>query len=89
MIAVCLSSNTPFKLPSLVLQHALPMGHALALVARAAELAVFLASDASGTLSGRVIQSTTDDVTNLPTKTQEIMASDLYTMRRVEPPERH
>ena len=57
-------------------------------IEQAAELAVLLASDASGTLSGRVIQSTTDDVTNLPLKTQEIMDSDLYTLRRVEPPGR-
>jgi NAD(P)-dependent dehydrogenase (short-subunit alcohol dehydrogenase family) len=58
-------------------------------IERAAELAVFLASDASGTLSGRVIQSTTDDITNLPSKIPEIMASDLYTLRRVEPPEQN
>ena len=52
---------------------------------RAAELAVFLACDASGALAGRVIQSTTDDIPNLPSQTSKIMASDLYTLRRVEP----
>ena len=54
-------------------------------VERAAELAVFLACNASGALTGRVIQSTTDDIPNLPSQTPEIMASDLYTLRRVEP----
>ena len=50
----------------------------------AAELAVFLASDASGTLSGRVIQATTDDFWNLTPLVSEIMASDVYKLRRVE-----
>lgn len=51
----------------------------------AAELAVFLGSVASGRLSGRVIQAVTDDFANFPGKIPEIMASDLYTLRRVEP----
>ena len=53
-------------------------------VERAAELAVFLASDASGTLSGRVIQATTDDFWNLTSRIPEIMGSDVYKLRRVE-----
>ena len=50
----------------------------------AAELAVFLASDASGTLSGRVIQATTDAFWNLTPLIPEIMTSDVYKLRRVE-----
>ena len=52
---------------------------------RAAELAVFLASDASGSLSGRLIQAVTDDFASIPPRIGDIMASDTYTMRRVEP----
>jgi NAD(P)-dependent dehydrogenase (short-subunit alcohol dehydrogenase family) len=50
----------------------------------AAALAVFLASDASGTLSGRLISAVTDDFPNLPTQIQRIMASDALTLRRVD-----
>jgi len=53
---------------------------------RAAALAVFLASDASGTLSGRLISAVTDDFPNLPTQIQRIMASDALTLRRVDLP---
>ena len=52
---------------------------------RAAELAVFLASDASADLSGRTLDAVTDDFAALPPKIPGIMASDVYTMRRVEP----
>ena len=48
---------------------------------QAVELAVFLASDASGSLSGRLVQAFTDDLSN---RIPEIMASDAYTLRRVE-----
>ncbi len=51
---------------------------------RAAELAVILASDASGSLSGRLIRATTDDFDSLPAMVPKIMASDAFTMRRVE-----
>ena len=51
---------------------------------RAAALAVFLASDASGALSGRLISAVTDDFPNLPTQIQRIMASDALTLRRVD-----
>lgn len=54
-------------------------------IERAAELAVFLASDASGNLSGRLIHAVADDFSNLPPHIPEIMASDTYTLRRVEP----
>jgi 3-oxoacyl-[acyl-carrier protein] reductase len=50
---------------------------------RSAALAVFLAADASSTLSGRVI-SYADDFPNLPSRIPSIMASDAYTLRRVE-----
>jgi 3-oxoacyl-[acyl-carrier protein] reductase len=53
---------------------------------RAAALAVFLASDASGTLSGRLISAVTDDFPNLPTQLQRIMSSDALTLRRVNLP---
>jgi NAD(P)-dependent dehydrogenase (short-subunit alcohol dehydrogenase family) len=53
---------------------------------RAAALAVFLASAASGTLSGRLISAVTDDFLNLPTQIQRIMASDALTLRRVDWP---
>ena len=53
---------------------------------RATALAVFLASDASGALSGRLISAVTDDFPNLPTQTERIMASDALTLRRVDLP---
>ena len=52
---------------------------------RAVDLAVFLASDDSGGLSGRLIHSMTDDFASLPPRIPDIMASDTYTLRRVEP----
>ena len=53
-------------------------------IERAAELAVFLASDDSSALSGRLIRAVTDDFPNLPPRIPEIMASDTFTLRRVE-----
>ena len=50
----------------------------------AAALAVFLASEASGALSGRLISAVTDDFPNLPTQIRRIMASDAFTLRRVD-----
>jgi NAD(P)-dependent dehydrogenase (short-subunit alcohol dehydrogenase family) len=50
---------------------------------RATALAVFLASEASGSLSGRCID-VVDDFLNLSPRIPEIMASDAYTLRRVE-----
>ena len=49
-----------------------------------AELAVWLASDASATLTGRLISAATDDFRGLPLRIAEIMAGDAYTLRRVE-----
>ena len=48
------------------------------------ELAVFLASDDSGNLSGRLISSILDDFADLPPRIPEIMASDAYLLRRIE-----
>ena len=50
---------------------------------RAAALAVFLASDESGGLSGRLISAVWDDWENMNGRIEQIMASDLYTLRRV------
>ena len=50
-------------------------------IERAAELAVFLASDSSGSLSGRVIPATTEDLSTLAQRVPAIMASDAYTLR--------
>ena len=51
---------------------------------QAAALAVFLGSEASGPLSGRLISAVTDDVPHLPAQIERIMASDAFTLRRVE-----
>jgi NAD(P)-dependent dehydrogenase (short-subunit alcohol dehydrogenase family) len=50
---------------------------------RATALAVFLASEASGYLSGRCLE-VVDDFLHLPPRIPEIMASEAYTLRRVE-----
>ena len=47
-----------------------------------AELAVWLASDASDGLTGRLISAATDDFRSLPPRIAEIMAGDAYTLRR-------
>ena len=54
-------------------------------IERAAELAVWLASDAADGLSGRLIHAVADDFPSLTPLIPEIMASDLYTLRRDEP----
>lgn len=51
---------------------------------QATGLAVFLASDASGNLSGRYVEAF-DNVLNIPPRISAIMASDAYMLRRVEP----
>ena len=48
-----------------------------------AELAVWLASEDSGALTGRLISAATDDFRGLPPRIDEIMAGDAYTLRRV------
>ena len=48
-----------------------------------AELAVWLASDESGALTGRLISAAADDFRSLPPRIGEIMDGDTYTLRRV------
>jgi hypothetical protein len=55
-----------------------------AAIEQAAALAVFLASEASGTLSGRLISAVTDDFSSLPAHISRIMSSDALTLRRVD-----
>ena len=55
-------------------------------IERAAELAVWLASDAAIGLSGRLIHAVMDDFPSLTPQIPDIMASDRYTLRRDEPP---
>ncbi len=52
---------------------------------RAVDLAVFLASDDSGRMTGRLISSMDDDFSAFPSRMAQIMASDVYKVRRVEP----
>ena len=54
-------------------------------IERAAELAVFLGSDDCGTLSGRLIRAFADRFEEFPGKVEEIMASEAYQLRRVDP----
>ena len=54
-------------------------------IERAAELAVWLASDAADGLSGRLIHAVADDFPSLTPLIPQIMASDRYTLRRDEP----
>ena len=48
-----------------------------------AELAVWLASQESANLTGRLISATTDDFRNLPPRIPQIMATDAATLRRI------
>lgn len=54
---------------------------------RCADLAVWLAGSKSKGLSGRIISASSDDFESLVDDIPEIMASDLYTLRRVDPPQ--
>ncbi len=53
-------------------------------IEKAAELAVWLASDTSANLSGRLIHAVTDDFPNLASKIPDVMAADAYTLRRMD-----
>jgi NAD(P)-dependent dehydrogenase (short-subunit alcohol dehydrogenase family) len=55
---------------------------------RGAELAVFLASPASDGISGRLLSALWDDWANLPERREELMAGDVYTLRRIVPEDR-
>jgi 3-oxoacyl-[acyl-carrier protein] reductase len=50
---------------------------------RAAALALFLASDESDGLTGRLISSVWDDWRSLPSRLEKVMATELYTLRRI------
>lgn len=54
-------------------------------IERAAELAVFLGSDDCGRLSGRLIRAFADRFEEFPARVDEIMASEAYQLRRVDP----
>lgn len=56
--------------------------------ARAAGLAVFLASSLSDGLTGRLISAVWDNWRDIPTHLKEIMDSDIYTLRRIKPIDR-
>lgn len=49
----------------------------------AAELAIFLASREFGGLTGRLTRAIWDDWRSLPSNLDKVMASDLYTSRRI------
>ena len=54
-------------------------------IERAAELAVFLGSDDCGRLSGRLIRAFADKFEDFPAHLDEIMDSEAYLLRRVDP----
>ena len=54
-------------------------------IERAAELAVFLGSDDCGALSGRLIRAFADRFEDFPGCVDEIMDSEAYLLRRVDP----
>lgn len=54
-------------------------------IERAAELAVFLGSDDCGRLSGRLIRAFADGFEDFPSHLDEIINSEAYLLRRVDP----
>jgi 3-oxoacyl-[acyl-carrier protein] reductase len=57
--------------------------------ATAAELAVFLASDAAAGINGRLISAVWDPWKNLAIHAAELAKSDVYTLRRIVPEDRN
>jgi 3-oxoacyl-[acyl-carrier protein] reductase len=55
---------------------------------RAAELCLFLATDESAALTGRLLSAVWDPWQNLPEHMREIETSDVYTLRRIVPKDR-
>jgi 3-oxoacyl-[acyl-carrier protein] reductase len=55
---------------------------------RAAELCLFLASDESAGLTGRLLSAVWDPWQRLPEHMREIATSDVYTLRRIVPKDR-
>jgi NAD(P)-dependent dehydrogenase (short-subunit alcohol dehydrogenase family) len=58
-------------------------------LAKGAELAVFLASNASDGITGRLLSAVWDDWANLPSHRAELDTSDIYTLRRITPDDRN
>ena len=54
-------------------------------IERAAELAVFLGSEDCGRLSGRLVRAFADRFEEFPGRVDEIMGSEAYLLRRVDP----
>lgn len=79
----------PEKVGADAYQHALDQKNSGGVSAeKAAALALFLAGDKSAGLSGRIISAVWDDYLNFPAHIKEIMASDVYTWRRIKPKDR-
>ena len=55
---------------------------------KAAALAVWLASDASRGLTGKVLSAVWDEYEKFPERMHDISGTDVYTMRRVRPKDR-
>jgi NAD(P)-dependent dehydrogenase (short-subunit alcohol dehydrogenase family) len=55
---------------------------------QAADLALFLASPASDGISGRLFSAVWDNWQVLPARREELMGSDIYTLRRIVPEDR-
>src|SRR6185437_14860903 len=55
---------------------------------KAAALAVFLASDASDGITGRLLSAVWDNWTELPARQQQLAKSDIFTLRRIVPEDR-
>ena len=55
---------------------------------KTAELAVFLASSDSDGLTGRLLSAVWDNWKDIPKNLSELMATDIYTMRRIVPEDR-
>jgi hypothetical protein len=53
-----------------------------------AELALYLASDASNGITGRLIAAAWDRWSNLHERARELDATDVYTLRRIVPADR-
>jgi NAD(P)-dependent dehydrogenase (short-subunit alcohol dehydrogenase family) len=57
-------------------------------VARAADLVAFLASDAAGEITGRLVSAVWDDWRALPARATALASTDVYTLRRIVPKDR-
>ena len=58
-------------------------------IERAAQLAVFLASSASNGITGKLISAVWDDWETLAVHLQALRTTDIYTLRRILPSDRH